>query len=419
VPGESARRPAVEDEREPFRLGVNYWPAEHAMDWLAEYDPTVTRRDFERAAAAGLDCLRIFVRWADVQPAEATIDGATLGHLVDAADAASEAGAALVVTLFVGHMSGVNWAPAWATGGADGDRRFRVLVPGASEPAQASGLRNWYTDAGVGAAQERLATAVASALAGHPAVWMWDLGNENSNCTVPPDRAAGSAWLERMTTAVRTADPGRPITVGLHMEDLEDDRRIGPAEVARHCEVVSMHGYPPYTSWADGPTDDRLLPFLALLTRWIAGGAEVLFEEFGLPTVTSPGTGPGWLVDEQAAAEYTGRALDGLRAAGCSGALLWCFADYAPRLHTRPPFDDAPHERSFGLWRPNGSAKPVVAEITRRVGRRRKSPPTDLPWLDIGVDEFLADRRGQISRLYQRYCQDRGAGITQGEPGRL
>src|SRR4051794_8673641 len=112
VPTEPAHRPAVDVDRDVFRLGVNYWPAEHAMDWLAEYDPTVTRRDFDRAAAAGLDCLRIFVRWADIQPARDGIDGATLGHLVDAADAAFDAGVALIVTLFVGHMSGVNWAPA-------------------------------------------------------------------------------------------------------------------------------------------------------------------------------------------------------------------------------------------------------------------------------------------------------------------
>jgi endo-1,4-beta-mannosidase len=325
---------------------------------------------------------------------------------------------ALIVTLFVGHMSGVNWAPAWATGGPDGDRRFRVVTLGPPDRPSTLGLRNWYADPAIGAAQERLAAAVASALAGHAAVWMWDLGNENSNCTVPPDPAAGSAWLDRMTAAIRTVDPGRPITIGLHMEDLEDDRRIGPAEVAEHCEVVSMHGYPPYTSWADGPTDDRLLPFLALLTRWIAGGAEVLFEEFGLPTAVSRDTGPGWLVDEGSAAAYTGRALDGLRAAGCSGALLWCFADYASRLHEQPPFDEALHERSFGLWRSDGSAKPAVAEITRRVGLRRAVPPADVPWLDIGVEEFLADRGRQISRLYERYCSIHEVEITQGNPTR-
>jgi endo-1,4-beta-mannosidase len=387
-----------------FRLGVNYWPAEHAMDWLAVYDPEATRRDFARARAAGFDSLRVFVRWSDVQPAEATIDTAVLGRLIDAADAAWEVGAQLIVTLFVGHMSGVNWAPEWAAGGADGDPRFRVVVAGPGAASERR-LRNWYSDPGIGTAQERLAVSVASALRGHPAVWMWDLGNENSNCTIPPDARAGSAWLERMSGAIRASDPGRPITVGLHMEDLEDDRRIGPAEVARYCDVVSMHGYPAYTAWAYGPDDERLLPFLALLTRWLAGGTAVLFEEFGLPTGTPAGTGPDRLVGEDAAAAYTGRGLDGLRRVGCLGALVWCFADYVPALHRRPPFDEARHERSFGLWRSDGSPKPAVVEITRRAGRLRRPPPEELSWLDLDVGEFLADRTRHLPRLYRRYCQ--------------
>jgi endo-1,4-beta-mannosidase len=389
-------------EPDPFRLGVNYWPAETAMDWLVAYDPAVTRRDFARARRAGFDSLRVFVRWADVQPAEGRIDAAVLGRLVDAADAAAEAGVALIVTLFVGHMSGVNWMPRWATGGNDGDARFRVVAPGAA-PTPGHVLRNWYSDAGVVAAQERLARTVATALRAHPAVWMWDLGNENSNCTIPPDAAAGEEWLERMTGALRAGDPGRPITVGTHMEDLENDRRMGPAVVARHCEVVSMHGYPAYTAWADGPTDDELLPFLALVTGWLAGGAPVLFEEFGLPTGVPGGNGAGRLSDEQAAAAYTGRALDGLHRVGCTGALLWCFADYAPALHGRPPFDEAVHERSFGLWRADGSPKPAVAEVTRRVGRPRRARPTPLGWLDIAVDEFADDPGRQLPRLYRRY----------------
>lgn len=372
------------------------------MDWLVAYDPAATRRDFRRARSVGFDCLRVFVRWADLQPSEDTIDAQVLTRLVDAADAAAEAGVELIVTLFVGHMSGVNWSPGWATGGTDGDRRFRVVVPGRA-PTPGRVLRNWYSDPGIVAAQERLATCAARALSGHPALWLWDLGNENSNCTIPPDAAVAGAWLERMTAAIRASDPGRPITVGIHMEDLEDDRRIGPAEVARHCEVVSMHGYPAYTAWAEGPTDDQLLPFLALITRWMAGGAEVLFEEFGLPTGSPSTTGPGALVDEAGAAAYTGRALDGLRRAGCTGALLWCFADYGPALHGNPPFDKALHERSFGLWRSDGSAKPAVGEIPGQAGRRTVALPTEPAWLDIDIDEFMADRRRHLSRLYRRY----------------
>ncbi len=267
---------------EAFRLGVNYWPAEAAMGWMQAYDGAVTRRDFRKAAAAGFETLRVFLRWEDVQPSASTVDRAVLGRLVDAADAAVEAGVTLLVTLFVGHMSGVNWIPAWATGGDAGDPRFRVISGGRPRPT--TGLRNWYGDAGIVDAQERVAAAVAGALAGHPGVWGWDLGNENSNCTVPPDRASGEAWLERMSTAIRRVDPGRPLTLGIHMEDLEDDRRIGPAEAARWCDVVSMHGFPIYAAWSVGSTDDLTLPFLAEVTRWLANGAPILFEEFGLPT---------------------------------------------------------------------------------------------------------------------------------------
>lgn len=388
-----------------FRLGVNYWPAEVAMAWLEAYDPAVTRRDFGRAASAGLDSVRIFVRWEDAQPTPTRIDAATLSRLVDIADAAVEAGVSLIISLFVGHMSGVNWIPAWATGGADGDPRFRVISGG--QAREGVGIRNWYADAAIVAAQEHLAATTASALAGHPGVWAWDLGNENSNCTVPPTHASGEEWLERMTGAIRQNDPGRPLTIGIHMEDLEQHRQIGPAEAARWCDIVSMHGYPIYTDWAAGPTDHELLPFLSEVTRWLAGGAEILFEEFGLATSRPDSPAPRLLVSEEAAAAYTGRAVDRLRAAGCMGAMLWCFSDYASALHALPPFDRATHERSFGLWRADGSPKPAVEQVTARVGACCVSPPSTDGWLDIDPETFSSNRRFHLARLYGRYCSAR------------
>ncbi len=387
---------------ETFRLGVNYWPAQHAMGWLQAYDPGVTRHDFLRAKSVGFDTIRIFLRWEDAQPTASTIDAAVIDRLVDAADAAVEAGVTVLITLFVGHMSGINWIPAWAVGGAGGDRRFRVVSGGRAWPA-GTGLRNWYVDCAVVDAQERLATATAAALAGHPGVWAWDLGNENSNCTLPPDRAAGAAWLERMSTAIRSSDPGRPLTIGIHMEDLEEDRRIGPAEAARWCDIVSMHGYPIYADWSAGSTDHELLPFLAEITRWLASGAPILFEEFGLPTTRRAALGSGLLVSESAAAAYTGRALDGLREAGCTGALLWCFADYVSELAELPPFDAAPHELSFGLWRADGTPKPAVAHVTARAGSLRVPPRSPDDWLDIDYATFDSDRRFHLARLYRRF----------------
>lgn len=390
-------------EAERFRLGVNYWPAETAMAWLQRYDAAVIRRDFTRMAAAGMDTTRIFLRWEDIQPTPATIDRDVLAHVVDTADHAADAGLELIVTLFTGHMSGVNWVPAWATGGHDGDARFRVVSGGVAQ-VEPLVLRNWYGDPEIVEAQARLAAAVSTALAAHPAVWAWDLGNESSNCTIPPDTAAADGWLDRMTSVLRACDPGRPITIGTHMEDLESDRVIGPAEAARWCDFVCMHGYPIYAGWSAGPTDAQLVPFLAEVTGWLAGGAPVLFEEFGHPTAPSGQASVGVQIGENDAAAYVGDTLDGLRQAGSMGALLWCYADYDPVLYDEAPLDLAPHERTFGLWRVDQTPKPAVAEVSARAGRSRLPAPSVASWLDVTPEEFEADRKGQLVRLYERYC---------------
>src|SRR5207244_13244997 len=98
----------------------------------------------------------------------------------------------------------------------------------------------------------------------------------------PPASGDGVRCLERTSGALRAADASCAITLGLHMEDLEDDRRIGPAEAARVCDVLCMHGYPIYAPWCRGPTDPELVAFLADITRWL-GGRDVLFAELGAP----------------------------------------------------------------------------------------------------------------------------------------
>jgi len=383
------------------------------MGWWTDFDPVEVGADFERIAAAGFDSVRLFLTWEDFQPAPNTVDTGMLDRLVAVADLAERDGLAIMPTLFTGHMSGVNWIPEWALGGSDGDDRFRVVSGG--RPVE-SGLRNWYTDPEVGAAQALLAGAAAGALAGHGAVWAWDLGNENSNCVQPPSRIEGRDWLQRTTAAIRSADPGVLITTGLHMEDLEEDRMLGPAEAGEVCDFLTMHGYPIYAGWAAGPTDEHLLPFLAHMTRWLGGGSDVLFSEFGLPTYRRADPGgeqaqnetSSMLVEEQTAAAYTKRALGTLRGAGCTGAMLWCYTDYAPAIWTRPPLDVATHERSFGLWRADGSPKPSVEVVGDFSGLDRVGGSDGFDWIDIEADEFWADSAAHLARLYGRYRESGG-----------
>jgi endo-1,4-beta-mannosidase len=396
-----------------FRLGVNYWPARTAMAWWSRYDGGEVSADFARIAAHGLDCARIFLTWEDFQPTPGAVDVAQLGRLVDVMDRASAAGLDVMPTLFTGHMSGVNWIPPWALGGNGGDRRFRVVASGRS--VEREGLGCWYTDPGIVRAQELLAREVAGALAGHRALWAWDLGNENSNCVVPPDREHGRAWLQRVTGALRGADAGALVTIGLHMEDLAEDRRLGPREAAECCDFLTMHGYPGYAPWTAGPTDERLVPFLARLTRWLGGGAEVVFTELGVPTDHDgdPGAAAARaaatteLVSEDAAAAYLLRAITGLRNAGTTGALVWCHADYAESIWGEPPLDLAIHERSFGIFRADGSPKPAalaLQQLAREPWKRPDRSPDD-SWLDLDPADFEADPQLHLPRLFHRYVE--------------
>jgi endo-1,4-beta-mannosidase len=393
-----------------FRLGVNYWPAATALRWWESSDVGAVAADLERIATAGFDSVRFFLTWEAFQPSPQDVRTEMLDRLVATADAAATAGLALMPTLFTGHMSGVNFIPPWALNEQSGEQRFRVIAGGTVDEHLP---RNWYGDEVVTAAQVRLAGACATALNGHPALWAWDLGNENSNCTIPPNKELARAWLGRVSDAIRAADADVAVTTGLHMEDLESDRHLGPVDAAAVCDFLTMHGYPIYAPWAMGPTDEHLLGFLTKVTRWLGGEVDVLFSEFGLPTVpvgdaADPPGASTMLVDEDVAAQYTDRALQNLRAAGATGAMLWCANDYAPEVWRVPPLDEAIHERHFGLWRSDGAAKPAVAVVAAHRDLQIVAPADDVAWIDIERDAFFTPTGSHLARLYACYREQHG-----------
>ncbi len=364
-------------------------------------------RDFARLRKAGFDTVRIFLLWEDFQPAPERVSKQALARLVRVADAAADNGLSLLPTLFTGHMSGANWIPGWALDVGGSSRRFPVV---SGRKVVNAGLANWYTNEAIIRAQARLACEIAAVLGNHAALWAWDLGNENSNCVTPPSREAGLGWLERMTREIRSVDPSHPITLGLHMEDLEEDRRLGPKEAACVCDFLCMHGYPMYAEWADSPIDELILPFLGLITRWL-GGRDVLFGEFGAPSVSRRHSKAGAaarssrvpLLDEEVAARFTRRALDALHRFGFLGAMVWCYADYSEALGKVPPFDVAPHERYFGLWRADGSPKPALAGVRQLARARKREASNDFSWIDISGDAFYVNPKDSLRRLYRKF----------------
>jgi endo-1,4-beta-mannosidase len=365
-----------------FSLGINYWPRRSAMHMWQRFDPGEIADDMARIANLGFDSVRFFLRWADFQPDPYRLDRTMLARLERVMELIAAVRLRAMPTLFCGHMSGVNWLPAWTLDRSRPNGRFRTITEEGESPY---GCADFYTG-GLLQAQRLHVREAGAVLRGHPAVLAWDLGNEFSNLREPASVADACEWSKRLTDDLQSVS-GHPVTGGLHGEDLTQDRHIRPSSIAEPWAFATMHGYSVYSDFARSRTDPEVVPFLAALSASLCG-KPVLFSEFGNPTcppgkrspydrVPLPGEPPlpevapddpevaaYACLSESEMATYARDVLDRLHAQGRLGAYWWCWADYHDDLRTAPPFDRAPHELSFGIVRSDGTTKPVATALS-------------------------------------------------------
>ena len=408
-----------------FVLGVNYWPRRKAMTWWSDFDPDEVREEFGVIAELGLDVVRIFLLWDDWQPAPDAVSTRCLDHLAEVCDAAAERELGLDVTFFTGHMSGPNWAPAWllTDDPPEPGPAPRTVISGGRRVDAA--YRNPFHDPVALHAAELLLRTVVGRFHGHPAIWMWNLGNEPDLFAWPRSAAAGRAWVRHMRDVIREVDTAHPVTCGLHVESLVQDNGLRVHDVFTETAVAVMHAYPMYLDWARDPLDPDLVPFTCALTEALAG-KPVLMDEWGGCTAApgEPSHVTSWhdgrrersqfMASEEDLADYVGAVLPRLVEAGATGAMLWCFADYAPHLWSQPPCDEAQHERFFGLVRPDGSLKPHAQRLRAFAAQRPQlRPARRRVTLDVTPEAYYADPAGHARRLYRAYLG--GAGGADGD----
>ncbi len=364
-----------------FSVGVNYWPRRSAMAMWRRFDAGEIAEDFARIAGLGLDTVRFFLRWDDFQPQPDALDSVMLARLDVVIALASEAGLRAMPTLFCGHMSGVNWLPAWTLDARTSHGRFRTI---ADDAPSSHGIGDMYAGPLLDA-QVLFARTVGERLRSHPAIVAWDLGNEFSNLREPASEYVAAEWSHRLTRALHETS-SLPVTAGIHGEDLTRDRNLRFGPLCAPFAFASMHGYSVYSGFAKNRLDPEVVPFLARLAAAFSY-KPVLFTEFGNPTcppgklspferVALPDEPPNptispddtlfatyaCLREDENAAYCTG-VLERLHADGRLGAYWWCWADYDDALRAEPPFDRAPHELSFGIVRSDGSEKPVAGAL--------------------------------------------------------
>lgn len=385
-----------------FEIGINWWPRRRAMYMWRELDLGEVRDEMAHMADIGFEVVRLFALTRDFLPAAGTVDAAMIRRLVEVVRVAKEAGLRVVPTLVVINMSGRMWWPEW-------------MLDAGGTP------RSLWTDPELLRSQALLAREVAGALAGDRAVRAIDLTNEVDDAQKPPSREAARAWTALLADAVRDAAPGVPVQVGAHLPWLADDGRPRVDDVGAIADEDVMHAYPLYSDVARSFLDHELVPFSCALTSALAGtGRATLMQEFGL--CTAPPGEPGCLIvddflgtpreqflaGEEAAAAYYLLTLTRLAETGAAGAYAWCYADYDPSLHDRPPFDTAIRERTFGLVRADGSEKPACDTFrawraARDRGALRRGAIPDI--LDVSADEYHRAPAAHFARLYARWLE--------------
>jgi endo-1,4-beta-mannosidase len=403
-----------------FTLGVNYWPRRKAMYWWSNFDAGEVREEFAILKEIGLNVVRMFLLWDDFQPEPNSVSQEALKNLVTVADIAAETGLGIDMTFFTGHMSGPNWSPRWLLGGSlppsVHQHWLRDVVSEGKRTDQ--GYRNMFHDEMALNAERLLLRTVVSTLKDHPAIWMWNLGNEPDLFAWPNSSDEGAGWVKEMVELIKSIDPTHPVTIGLHGDGLHRDNGLRIDKVYAHTDVAVMHSYPMYTPWARQPLDPDFVPFTCALTAALSG-KPVLMEEFGgctaLPgeatylmkwTETNGHEREQFMASEEDFAEFLSLTIPKLQESGATGAMLWCYADYIPELWDLPPCQNSVHERFFGLVRPDGSLKPharVIQEFAKSRPQVKSIP--DYAKFKVDADEFYADPTPFLLDFYTQYLK--------------
>lgn len=383
-----------------FLLGINYWPRRSAMYMWERFDLDEIREDMAHIKSLGLDVVRFFLMWEAFQPQPAAMNPDTLRRFDAVMDEIANAGLQAMPTLFCGHMSGVNWLPAWTLERETVQGRFRTIANGA---VLERAIGDFYANPELLRAQVFFARRVGERLRGNPALFAWDLGNEFSNLRQPATAHDAAEWSVRLTDTLREVS-GADVTAGMHGEDLSQDRHLRPSSIALPWSFATMHGYSVYSDFARDRLDANVVPYLCQLQQSFSG-KDVLFSELGNPEcpLGSNHVNGFACLDETEMAQYANGAIERLQTRGARGAFWWCWADYDSALATLPPFDLAPHELRFGVVRSDGTFKPVAHSLAALASARHGTiDPPPPPIADEA--QHYAGLPQSIDREYRAYC---------------
>ena len=341
-----------------FFTGCNYWASHAGTNMWHDWQPDVVESDLKRLSEANIKVMRMFPLWSDFQPLrmhragggselELRLGEAPLPHTEEGRagvdpvmadrfetflDLSEKYGIKLIVGLVTGWMSG------------------RMYMP---EAFAGKGL---LTDPMVIGWQTKFVRYMVRRFKDHPAIAAWDLGNE-CNCMQGVGRDAANLWASHIAGAIKLEDTTHPVVSGMH--SLLPNGSWTPEDQREFLDILCTHPYPIFTPHCD--TD----PINEMKTILHSTAETVMYESLGgIPAfIEEAGTLGPMIAKEEIAGDYVRAAMFSAWAHDLKGFVWWCANEQSELRHT--PYDWNSVERELGLFRIDGSKKPVLEEMTK------------------------------------------------------
>ena len=397
-------------------LGLTYWPARKGPFFWESFDPHEVRHELAHVADLGGAAVRVFLPWETFQPWEDRINVRAFDAFGQLLDAAEEAGVGAVPVLFVGHLYGQRFLPAWLLRPAPSpDVAVRTVSGGSEHVGHAKPL---YTARPLVDAQRYLVRELVGFYAAHPAVHAWDVGGNGLFLVAPPPAPeAGLEWAGELLQAVQEADGGRhPVWWGVPDEVLTAPGLPSLAALADVGLVPGLETYPILRPEAHGADDVEFAAFMWALAATLSSRPMGLAIT-GLPTAPPQGPtvaevsrGPELpprtlpLRPEEDQAAYVEQVL--ARARDVDLVVPATFADVPPELWATPPFDQALLPRHLGLVRADGREKEAATAARlwakAHAGRAEQESPSPRP-LDVDPEELARGGREVLAKWYRAF----------------
>ncbi|MBE6375929.1 MAG: hypothetical protein E7050_05630 [Lentisphaerae bacterium] len=354
-----------------FGIGVNYWASNAGTRMWSKFSAGEVDADFAALHGAGVNTVRIFPLWQDFQPVmeiaewsnysrelgfpdgtplPATglksygIDPVMMERFRIVADLADKHGLKLIVGLLTGWMSGGMFVPH-ALSGKDLTKDFRALR-----------------------IADMFIRGFVMEMKDHPAIIAWEPGNE---CDCLSYNKADCAWnfLNMATSAIRLADPGRPVFSGMHGGKTSFHHSYDLITQGKLCDALTTHPYPAFTPHC-GKSALNTIPAIYHATAETVfyrgvSGKPAFIEEIGA-------FGPGYLSEERTE-KYLYTQLYSALVHDLGSVLWWCGFSF-DRCAGETPYRWGAMERELGAFKSDRSADGAARAMKKFSEEKAKLP---------------------------------------------